>query len=118
LPGELDLQLLLLFANISIYSVLGLGLIVLRIIRPPKVSDMREAFELLASSVDVAIPSLPAGYTWREALPEIKKKLKTEDWTVIEQKLAEYELFRFGGGEMPREGKEAVARLAIRLRRT
>lgn len=119
MPSEfLDIQSILLLTDVSVYVLLGLGVVALRLARPPRVNDVQEAFQLLDSSIAAAMPDLPRGYTWREALVEMKKKLQSEvDWTVVERGLAEYEAFRYGGEEMPREGKEEVVKLATRLRR-
>jgi len=89
----------------------------LRGIRPPLVRDVQGAFQDLDKSIASFVPDMPAGFTWGEAVQKLKGDGVKVDWPRIESGLAEYEAFRYGGGEMPKGSGDEVVKLSMKIRR-
>lgn len=99
------------------FALLGVGLVTLRRIRPPIFHDVQGAFHDLDTSITKFMPDIPPGFSWREAMEQLKGAGMKADWSRMESSLAEYEAFRYGESEMPEGGKEDVAKLSMEIRR-
>jgi hypothetical protein len=86
----------------------------LRLARP---ANLEEAVGNLETSLWVAFPALPEGYTLRQALAFAKGEGVNADWPAIDASLGEYEESKFGGGPRGTRAYDEVDRLAVRLRR-
>jgi hypothetical protein len=95
---------------------LAAGVLALRRLRPPVINDIRTAFQVLDRSIERFVPEMPTGYTWSEAVERLKSSGVKIDWARMESSLAEYEAFRYGGRSMPKNGKEEVVRLSMKIR--
>lgn len=100
-----------------VFVLLGAGLVALRRIRPPVFQDVQGAFQDLDMSITKFVPDMPPGFSWREAMDRLKGTGMKVDWSRMESSLAEYEAFRYGGSEMPKGGKEEVAKVSMEIRR-
>lgn len=103
--------------DLAVFAVVGIGLFLTEIRRPPRVADSREAFQLLERSIKSNIIDMPEGYSWGEAVKRMKKSGVSADWQGIEKSLADYQASRFGGKRATEENWNEVVRLALRLRR-
>jgi hypothetical protein len=108
----------LVVADAAVLAVAGAGYLLMARIRPASAKDMKSAFDLLDRSIGRYAPGLPAGYTWGEAVQQLKGSGVKADWEKVQRSLRSYEAYRYGGKEMPSEGKEEVVSLASKLRRT
>jgi hypothetical protein len=79
-------------------------------------TSLEEAFSQLEVSIWSAFPSIPQGYTFREALWYLRKAGFGANWEEIEASLDTYEGRRFGG-LAGRSRFEEVRSLASRLNR-
>ena len=111
------LEASLLGADIALFLLAGAGYLLSRSLGPGVVPDARAAFELLDRSIKRYAPELPQGYTWTEAFEHLRERGVKSDWTKMDEKLSEYEAFRYGSlAPLPRDGTD-VAALAMKLRR-
>ncbi|MDG6988226.1 MAG: hypothetical protein JRN21_02760 [Nitrososphaerota archaeon] len=107
----------LLGIDVALFALAGTGYLLLRSLGPGVVPDARAAFELLDRSIKRYAPELPQGYTWTEAFEHLREKGVKSDWRKMDEKLSEYEAFRYGSNAaLPRDGTD-VAGLAMKLRR-
>ena len=74
--------------------------------------DPARAFAELESSIGKAYPSLPVGYTFREALEKMKSEGFAVNWDRVYGALEGYERSRFGGEAVGGEINSEVLRLA------
>jgi hypothetical protein len=102
--------------DLSLFAVAVLGYLRGGLWSRPGPGSLEEAFSQLEVSIWSAFPSLPEGYTVREALAHLRKSGFRADWMEIEGSLQAYEGKRFGGLAGPSKFEE-VGRLASRLRR-
>jgi hypothetical protein len=110
-------ELLLAAADASVLVAAGLGLLLMRGIRPPSVTNLPEAFQVLDRSISVNMPSLPAGFTWTETFRRLEGDGLKIDWGKMRETLSAYEAYRFGGRQAPVVGKDDVMTLAMKIRR-
>ncbi len=99
----------LLVTNAIIYSLISLK--VLRRRRPKvRVSNLAEAFRALENALKKAVPDLPPGLTWEEALDRVG----VEDYNRhdVESALEKYEAYRFGGVPVGESDYSEVVRVA------
>lgn len=76
-------------------------------------SNLVDAFKGLELSLQEAIPDLPAGFTWEEAMARLKSSgVPTEGMDGV---LRGYEEYRYGGVPLPDIDFREVVRLANRL---
>jgi len=52
----------------SVFALLGGAVFALRMIRPPAVRDVQEAFQDLDRSITRFVPDMPPGFTWGRQL--------------------------------------------------
>ena len=90
-----DIDYALVAANCAAYAVLLFQVLWKGRARPA--ANIIEAYGSLLAEVKKAVPSLPAGFTWREALDETRKMKLKVDWAKVDGSLAEYEKVRYGG---------------------
>lgn len=103
--------------NVVAYASLAGAVIQWNRQKVPKPVDGVGAFHLLDSALRRSFPDLPMGFTLREGVSRAKVAGLSVGWESIDQKLAEYEAFRFGGGSAPSLPLPEVMRLVKALRR-
>jgi len=111
-------MLSLLFVNIVIYVIFFVGL--WKNWRRPvvKATTLRDAFELLESSIHKAFPDLPEGFTWGEAISRARGlELKKIDWYELERELRKYESQRYGGQVVTKFSIREILKLVMYLPR-
>lgn len=107
----------LLFAlNVLVYASLAAGLIAWRTTRSPNPADALAAFAQLEAALRRAIPDLPDGFTWREAVSEARRRGLVSDWKELDRTLGNYEAYRYGGGPSPGAAQPELLRLLKALR--
>jgi hypothetical protein len=109
--------LLLATAVAAIYAVLALQVARPRIrgsVGPESVGD---AFALLAAEIRRSVPSIPPGFTWKEAIMEARRMGPAVDWHRVDEAVRAYEGYRYGWDVEPKGGFEEIGRLARELRR-
>jgi hypothetical protein len=84
---------------------------------PPHPGSLEDAFAELEASLWRAFPSIPPGYTLREALSFLRRSGFSADWEQVEASLEAYEGRRFGGLTSGTPRFDEVAELASKLRR-
>src|SRR6202161_4719210 len=88
----------LLILNIALYTPLVFATLRRRQHRVAA-TNLVEAFNGLELALKSAVPDLPAGFTWEEALTRLKSSgVKTE---AMEDALKSYEAYRYGGAPLP-----------------
>jgi hypothetical protein len=110
---------------LTVVAALDVGLIALAVIGflrgglrfPHSPHTLEDAFAELEVSLWRAFPSVPPGYTMREALYYLRRSGFTADWKEVEASLAAYEGRRFGGVISGTPRFDEVTKLASRLRR-
>ena len=90
-------EYILIGANALIYILLFLQVVRREAGRAPVAGGMSGAFEMLGVELNRRIPEMPPGYTWREAVAEVKKRKLKVDWKKVGSALASYEAVRYGG---------------------
>jgi len=99
----------LLALNVALYIPLVLAVFRRRRHRV-KASNLVDAFGGLELALKQAVPDLPAGFTWQEAVARLRSSgVKTEG---MEQALKGYEEFRYGGSPLPNLDFREVVKLA------
>jgi len=73
-------------------------------------TNLAEAFRDLEAALKAAVPDLPAGFTWEEAVSRLKDR--QVDSKAIEDALRKYEAYRYGGLPMPDSDYREVVRVA------
>jgi hypothetical protein len=111
---EVAYEIILGGAVVAIYLVLAYQLR-RRKGRTSPVPGARQAFALLERELRRAQPSLPSGFTWREAVGEAQKLGVDADWPEVGREVSAYEAYRYGGEREPAEFTGVLA-LASRLR--
>ena len=108
-----DLVLLGLWgANAILYAVLLVNVFYRRRQRVVA-SNLAEAFRDLEAALKAAVPDLPAGFTWEEAMARLKDR--EVDSRAIEDALQKYEEYRYGGLPLPDSDYKEVVRVANML---
>ena len=88
----------LLALNVVLYASLGFAALRQRR-RKVEPSNLMEAFRGLELALKEAVPDLPSGFTWEEALARLRSSgVKTE---AMEGPLVSYEAYRYGGAPLP-----------------
>lgn len=105
-------------ADLLLLASAGAAFVAFRRLRPAAVPDVAGAFGVLERLIQKYVTGLPAGYTWSEAFDRIKQTGVEADWGRMREKLLQYEAYRYGGRDVPVEGKDEVLSLALTLRRT
>ena len=111
------LELALVGADLTLVILAGAGYILSKRLGPGSVPDVRAAFDLLDRSIVRYAPELPPGYTWKEAFEHLKENGVEGDWKRLEERLSEYEAFRYGKKAAPPGDGADVATVAMKLRR-
>ena len=76
-------------------------------------SNLADAFSGLELALKEAVPDLPAGFTWEEAIARIKSTgVKTDG---MDNALKGYEEYRYGGSPLPDMDFREVVRVANML---
>ncbi len=102
----------LLVVNIALYIPLILA-VVRRRRRKVNASNLADAFTGLEQALKEAVPDLPAGFTWEEAVARLKSSgVKTKG---MEDALKSYEEYRYGGEPMPDVDPREVVKVANML---
>ena len=105
----------LLALNVVLYAALGFAALKQRR-RKVEPSNLIEAFNGLELALKEAVPDLPSGFTWEEALARLKSSgVKTE---AMEEALKSYEAYRYGGAPPPDLDYREVVNVANMLGRT
>lgn len=92
--------------GLLVYGVLGRG-------KPPEPSNLREAFASLEAAIRRAVPDLPSGFTWEEAVARLRSL--GVDTGGMEGALMSYEAYRYGGEKLPEADYRDVVRVAKAL---
>jgi hypothetical protein len=102
----------LLALNVALYA--SLAFLALRSRRRKFApSSLSEAFSDLELALEEAVPDLPSGFTWEEAVARLKSSgLRTE---AVEGALKGYEAYRYGGAPLPDLDYRWVAEVANAL---
>jgi hypothetical protein len=101
----------LLALNIALYVPLVLA--ALRGRRKVTASNLADAFKGLELALKKAVPDLPAGFTWEEAIVRLRSSgVRTEG---MEGALRGYEGFRYGGLPLPDLDFREVVKVANML---
>jgi hypothetical protein len=104
-------------ADVALLASAATAFLASRRLKPLWVLDLGGAFGVLERSIQTYVPELPVGYTWGEAFERLKEAGVDTDWSVLKGRLKDYEEYRYGGREQPKNGKEDVLSLALKLRR-
>jgi hypothetical protein len=109
---ETDLLALL---DAAVYASAIAGVVMLR--RPSRMVE-EGSFRALGDVLRARFPDLPAGFTLREGLAKAREVEPGLDWNEIDQALASYEGYRYGG--LPDSGapQPALSSLISVLRRS
>lgn len=109
----------LIIANLIAYALLAF--VLLRAKKEiPKDLTLEQAFAILEDCLKRYYPSLKDGYTWQEALSNLKSAnpaINQIDWNEMENILKRYEAFRYGGVSYGYIDPGAVVRLAQKLKK-
>jgi hypothetical protein len=76
-----------------------------------------QAFSVLEKELRRMVPTIPRGFTWKEAVGEAQKLGVAADWPEVGREVEAYEAFRYGGDREPTEFR-GVLTLARELRGT
>jgi hypothetical protein len=88
----------LLALNVVLYATLVFAALRLRR-RKFAASNLGEAFNDLELALKEAVPDLPSGFTWEEAVARLRSSgMSTE---AVEGALKGYEAYRYGGAPLP-----------------
>jgi hypothetical protein len=88
----------LLALNVVLYATLVFAALRLRR-RKFAASNLSEAFNDLELALKEAVPDLPSGFTWEEAVARLRSSgMSTE---AVEGALKGYEAYRYGGAPLP-----------------
>jgi hypothetical protein len=109
--GELIVALLAL--NVVLYAALAIA-ILRRRMRRVSAKDLAEAFKGLETALKQAVPDLPAGFTWGEAVARLRSAGVRTDGT-LEEALKGYEGYRYGGAPLPDLDFREVVKVANML---
>lgn len=102
----------LLLLNVALYVPLVLAVFRRRRQRV-RASNLAEAFNGLELALKAAVPDLPAGFTWEEAVARLSSSgMKTDG---MEKALRGYEEFRYGGRPLPDLDFKEVIKVANML---
>jgi hypothetical protein len=102
----------LLVVNIALYIPLLLA-VVRRRRRRVSASNLADAFNGLELALKEAVPDLPAGFTWEEAVARLKTTgVQTKG---MEEALKSYEEYRYGGEPLPDVDPREVVKVANML---
>ena len=94
--GELILALLAL--DVILYAALAIAILKRRM-RRVSAKNLAQAFKSLELALKQAVPDLPAGFTWGEAVARLRSAgVKTNG---MENALKGYEDYRYGGTPLP-----------------
>jgi hypothetical protein len=86
----------------------------------PKDISLEQAFGILEGSLKRYYPNLKEGYTWQEAISNLKSArpaIGGVDWIDLENTLKRYEAFRYGGVNYEDIDPGLVVRLAQKLKK-
>ncbi len=96
--GQLVTIVVLLALNVVLYVPLVSALLSRRT-RRVNATNLAEAFNGLEAALQLAVPDLPAGFTWGEALARLNSAgVQTNG---MENALKGYEEYRYGGTPLP-----------------
>lgn len=118
MPIELTGEMALLVVDMALVVAGAAGYLLMRRIRPLGSLDVKSAFGVLDRSISKYVPGVGQGFTWTEAFERLKESGVEADWEKMGARLAEYEAYRYGGREEPKQGQGDVVSLAAKLRRT
>lgn len=105
----------LLALNVALYIPLVLAALRRRR-RKVTASNLADAFNRLELALREAVPGLPAGFTWEEAIARLRSSgVRTEG---VEGALKSYEGYRYGGLPLPDLDFREVVKVADMLGRT
>ena len=79
--------------------------------RAPRPADSAGAFRLLETALKRSFPDMPQGFTIREGLVRARGAGLALRWEAIDQTLAEYEAYRYGGAPIPGRPPPELVRL-------
>ncbi len=101
--------------NVVLYALLAFGALKPRA-RSAEPSNLSEAFRGLELALKQAVPDLPSGFTWEEAVARLRSSgVQTEG---MEGALKSYEAYRSGGVPLPDTDYHDVVDVARTLGRT
>jgi hypothetical protein len=102
--------------DVVVYAVLGYQ-VLRRRKDVSKVESAAQAFSVLEKELRRTVPTLPSGFTWKEAVGEAQKLGIAVDWPEVGKEVEAYEAYRYGGEREPVEFT-GVLTLARELRGT
>lgn len=100
-----------------VYGVLVLQLLGWRASELAITPTATEVFALFGAEIRRAVPSIPPGFTWEEAVEEATRLRLDVDWPKVREAVASYEGYRYGGRDEPRGGYDEIRVLVRELRR-
>lgn len=100
--------------NLVAYGSLAAGLVQRQ---SPKQIEELGVFPLLESTFRRAFPDLPSGFTWREGIALAKGLGFELHWNEVDEAIASYEAYRYGGSPMSDPSPPELIRLAEMLER-
>jgi hypothetical protein len=107
-----DLIVALLALNIVLYAALAVAVLKRRM-RRVSAKNLAEAFKGLEMALKQAVPDLPAGFTWGDAVARLRSAgVQTSG---MENALKGYEDYRYGGTPLPDLDFHEVVKVANML---
>jgi hypothetical protein len=107
-----DLIVALLALNVVLYATLAIAILKRRMSRV-SAKNLAEAFRGLEIALRQAVPELPAGFTWGEAVARLRSAgVQTNG---MENALKGYEEYRYGGTPLPDLDFHEVVKVANML---
>lgn len=112
-----QLYYLLAALDVALFSLLAVQ-IFRRRGGPVIAASVTEAFALLGAEIKRAVPDIHPGFTWEEAVAQLRSMRLRVDWFKVDRAVQSYEEYRYGGAEEPRVGYEEIHELVRELKRT
>lgn len=103
--------------NVLLYSALAYQRLGTKLTGQVRARSVTEAFMVLGGELREAIPGIPTGFTWREAMRQAMGLGLAVDWSKLGEEVDAYEAYRYGGGSQPPAEYAEVLTLARELRR-
>ncbi len=102
--------------DVTLYSLLAYQVLGPKLAGQVRAGSLSEAFVILGNELRSAVPGIPRGSTWKEAIRQAQGLGLDVDWREVGREVDSYEAYRFGRGDQPAEYGEVLA-LARELKR-
>lgn len=112
-----QLYYLLAAVDVALFSLLAVQ-IFRRKGGPATAASVTEAFALLGAEIRRAVPDIHPGFTWEEAVAQLRGMRMRVDWFKVDRAVRSYEEYRYGGAEEPRGGYDEIRELVRELKKT